>query len=113
MLSSGRPASSGARPLSGSAKNADRRATRIPSAASDPTASLNPRSASVAPWRSRCAIPPVLELAGHDRFAAQPTGRAARCASRRQLQCFGEIFPAKVWLTIFPSFTTNVSVPSS
>jgi len=32
---------------------------------------------------------------------------------RRAAQCFGEIFPAKVWVTIFPSFTTNVSVPSS
>jgi sortase (surface protein transpeptidase) len=56
---------------------------------------------------------------GRDHLAAQrslmgpaelatPGGR-----SRRHSQCFGEIFPAKVCVTIFPSFTTNVSVPSS
>src|SRR5207245_10042052 len=31
--------------------------------------------------------------------------------SSRTPQCFGVIFPAKVWVTIFPSFTTKVSVP--
>src|SRR6266850_5746818 len=31
--------------------------------------------------------------------------------SSRTPQGFGVIFPAKVWVTIFPSFTTKVSVP--
>jgi hypothetical protein len=50
------------------------------------------------------------------RGALQPLLKEyALCPGRvsRQDQCLGEIFPAKVWVTIFPSFTTNVSVPSS
>jgi hypothetical protein len=37
----------------------------------------------------------------------------ATLPSSRTPQCFGVIFPAKVWVTIFPSFTTKVSVPIS
>src|SRR6267378_3559915 len=38
-------------------------------------------------------------------------GDAGPLPSSRTPQCFGVIFPAKVWVTIFPSFTTKVSVP--
>src|SRR5438067_1350689 len=40
-------------------------------------------------------------------------GDAPPLPSSRTPQCFGVIFPAKVWVTIFPSFTTKVSVPIS
>ena len=44
-----------------------------------------------------------------------PPGAAPERATPRpeQRQRFGVIFPANVCVTIFPSFTTNVSVPSS
>ena len=41
------------------------------------------------------------------------SGRGPALPSSRTPQCFGVIFPAKVWVTIFPSFTTKVSVPIS
>jgi hypothetical protein len=41
------------------------------------------------------------------------SGRGPPLPSSRTPQCFGVIFPAKVWVTIFPSFTTKVSVPIS
>src|SRR5882762_6148637 len=46
------------------------------------------------------------------RSVVQSRDRAGRRRfSRCDHACFGVIFPAKVWVTIFPSFTTKVSVP--
>ena len=49
-------------------------------------------------------------------FCQLPDSRArpeATLPSSRGAQGFGVILPAKVWMTIFPSFTTKVSVPIS
>jgi hypothetical protein len=59
-----------------------------------------------------------MRLASFDHLAVTvPTGAvhvlSCRDGFRRHAQCLVEVFPAKVWVTIFPSFTTKVSVPSS
>jgi hypothetical protein len=62
----------------------------------------------------RGASPRRLGAAAEGR-ACHDDGRGTRhpLPSSPTPQCFGVIFPAKVWVTIFPSFTTKVSVPIS
>ncbi len=67
-------------------------------------------------WSSRATARAVAGFLGvttraHERRGCRDGGTRAPLPSSRTPQCFGVIFPAKVWVTIFPSFTTKVSVP--
>src|SRR2546428_6988350 len=67
-------------------------------------------------WSSRATARAVAGFLGvttraHERRGCRDGGTRAPLPSSRTPQCFGVIFPAKFWLTIFPSFTTNEAVP--
>ncbi len=68
-------------------------------------------------WQAACfsyVSPRRLGAAAKGRACHEDgSGRGPPLPSSRTPQCFGVIFPAKVWVTIFPSFTTKVSVPIS
>jgi hypothetical protein len=70
---------------------------------------------AVPPWCLRAAMELLEEDGGAlgPRIDCVTNPGADRGRGNDGGQCFGEIFPAKVWVRIFPFCTMKVSVPTS
>ena len=67
---------------------------------------------ATAPSRTRPDRPPAGDLVSARDWRVDES-RPEASPAPDEFQAFGVIFPVKVWVTIFPSLTTKVSVPTS